>query len=81
MKEYIAEGGSLPEAYHNALMILDKYGEYTPCPDYNTTQKELSMTMFALEPLKEPMISKLFFGGSKDLEQYRQEMLDGILDF
>ena len=33
------------------------------------------------EPLKEPMISKLFIGGSKELEQYRQEILDGILDF
>jgi thymidylate synthase len=27
------------------------------------------------------MISRLFIGGHADLEQYRQEMLDGILDF
>lgn len=27
------------------------------------------------------MISRLFIGGFKELEQYRQEMLDGILDF
>lgn len=32
-------------------------------------------------PLQEPMISKLFIGGPKELEQYRQEMLYGILDF
>ena len=81
MKEYIAEGLSLPEAYHNALLMLDKFGEQTPCPDYNTTQKELSLTIYVAEPLTEPMISKLFIGGSKELEQYRQEMLDGILDF
>jgi thymidylate synthase len=81
MKEYIAEGVSLPEAYHKALEMLDKFGEHSPCPDYSTTQKELSMTVFVTEPLKEPMISKLFIGGYKELEQYRQEMLDGILDF
>lgn len=81
MKEYIAEGLSLPEAYHKSLLILDKYGELSPCPDYNTTQKELSLTLYVAEPLKEPMISKLFIGGSKELEQYRQEILDGILDF
>lgn len=27
------------------------------------------------------MISRLFIGGSRELEQYRQEILDGILDF
>lgn len=39
------------------------------------------MTMIVEEPLTEPMISKLFIGGPKELEQYRQEMLYGILDF
>ena len=39
------------------------------------------MTMVVAEPLAEPMISKLFIGGYRELEQYRQEMLDGILDF
>ncbi len=81
MKEYLAEGVSLPEAYHRALITLDKYGERSPCPDYGTTQKELSLTLFAAEPLREPMISKLFIGGYRELEQYRQEILDGILDF
>ena len=81
MKEFIVRGTTLPEAYHTALMTLAHYGEITPCPDYNTTQKELSMTFCVNEPLKEPMISKLFIGGFRELEQYRQEMLDGILDF
>ena len=81
MNEYLARGRSLPEAYHESLRLLHTYGEVTPCPDYNTTQKELSMTLCVEEPLAEPLISKLFIGGYRELEQYRQEMLDGILDF
>ena len=81
MIEYCSFGTTLPEAYHEALKTLFKYGEIVECPDYNTTQKEISMTMVVEQPLGEPMISKLFVGGYRELEQYRQEMLDGILDF
>lgn len=81
MKETIARGRSLPEAYHESLKQLKYDSDVTPCPDYDTDQKELSMTMVVEEPLAEPMISKLFIGGPRELEQYRQEMLDGILDF
>ena len=81
MKERLVSARSLPEAYHAALRVLHEEGEVTPCPDYNTNQKELSMTIFVEEPLAEPLISKLFIGGARELEQYRQEMLDGILDF
>ncbi len=81
MKEIVVMGNTLPEAYHNALLALDKNGDITDCPDWNTTQKEVSMTMIVNEPLNEPRISKLFIDGPKELEQYRQEMLDGILDF
>lgn len=81
MTEEISYGYSLPEAYHKALWMLEMYGEDVPCPDYNTTQRELSMTLMVKHPLEEPMISKLFIGGPKELEQYRQEILDGILDF
>ena len=81
MREILIERDTLPEAYHAALRALSEKGEESPCPDYNTTQKELSMTMVVARPLAEPMISKLFIGGFRELEQYRQEMLDGILDF
>lgn len=81
MIEVGAYGTTLPQAYHEALRALRTYGEITDCPDYNTKQRELSMTMVVEMPLKEPMISKLFIGGYRELEQYRQEMLDGILDF
>ncbi len=81
MKEIMVVGSSLPEAYHKALEALYRYGEITECPDYNQKQKECSMTIVIENPLKEPMISRLFIGGHADLEQYRQEVLDGILDF
>lgn len=81
MKEVMVCGKSLPQAYHMALTELSRNGELSPCPDWNTNQKELSMTMCVEEPMREPMISKLFIGGFRELEQYRQEMLDGILDF
>jgi thymidylate synthase len=81
MFELFAEGRTLPEAYHSALSALyDRHG-VVPCPDYNTTQMEASATFVVAEPLREPMISRLFTGDPRSLEQYRQEMLDGILDF
>lgn len=79
--EIIARGTTLPEAYHQSLLFLDMLSEEHSCSDWNTTQKEISLTMVVEEPLAEPMISKMFIGGPKDLEQYCQEMLDGILDF
>lgn len=81
MYEFITFGNTLPEAYHGALKYLQDVGLIVPCPDYNTTQKEVSMTIKVQHPLEEPMISRLFIGGYHELEQYRQEMLDGILDF
>lgn len=81
MMEVIARGKTLPDAYHHALMHLALNGEIGSCSDWNTTQKELSMTMVVEEPLSEPMISKLMIGGPKDLEQYVQEIVHGILDF
>jgi len=81
MFEHTVRGKTLPEAYHNALEALSESHEELPCPDYNTRQKEASMTFIVEEPLSEPMISKMFIGDPRSLEQYRQEMLDGILDF
>jgi thymidylate synthase len=81
MKEFLVQENTLPEAYHKAISILHRDGESVPCPDYNTSQKEVTMTMVVLSPLEEPMISRLFIGGYSELEQYRQEILDGILDF
>lgn len=81
MLEMFARGDSLASAYHKALYLLSHYGENVDCPDWDTTQKELALTFIVDNALTEPMISKLFIGGPHELEQYRQEMLDGILDF
>ena len=81
MKEILIQKRTLPEAYHEALRALYYDGEFCACPDYNTNQWEIGMTMCIEEPLAEPMISKLFIGGYRELEQYRQEILYGILDF
>jgi thymidylate synthase len=81
MTEQLVYGNTLPDAYHKSLLSLHRAGEITPVPDYDTEQKEISMTFVVENPLAEPMISKFFFGDPRSLEQYRQEMLDGILDF
>lgn len=81
MNEMIVHGDTLPDAYHEALCWLKTYGLNVPCPDYNTEQKELSMTIVVNHPTKEPRISRCFIGGPADLQQYVREMLDGILDF
>jgi len=81
MFELFVRGASLPEAYHNALAALHENHDDVPCPDYDTRQKEASMTFVVDSPLSEPLISKFFVGEPRSLEQYRQEMLDGILDF
>jgi len=81
MFELFVIGESLPDAYHSALAALHEIHDEVPCPDYNTRQKEASVTFVVANPLAEPMISKLFIGDPRSLEQYRQEMLDGILDF
>lgn len=81
MTDYFACGISLAEAYHEALRKLLRGGEWSECPDYNTQQKECGMTMVVLGPTMEPRISRLIPCGPRELEQYRQEMLDGILDF
>ncbi|MDR1329873.1 MAG: thymidylate synthase [Oscillospiraceae bacterium] len=81
MFELFVRGETLPEAYHNALAALWDDHDAVPCPDYNTEQKEASMTFTVADALAEPLISRLFIGDPRSLEQYRQEMLDGILDF
>jgi thymidylate synthase len=81
MLEKLVRETTLPKAYHKALVELNTNGNIVPCPDYNTTQKEISATIVVSAPLQEPMISRLFPGDPRSLEQYRQEILYGILDF
>lgn len=81
MKEVLVQGQSLPEAYHKAILELHEKGTIVSCKDWNQNQKELSLTMVVEQPFAEPMISKLYIGGFKELQQYVMEVLDGILNF
>ncbi len=74
-------GYSLPEAYHRALLALHKNHLRVDCKDYNTTTKECGIVIEVKKPLLENRISKIFPGGPRDLQQYRMEISDGILDF
>lgn len=81
MKMHQVSGSTLPQAYHAALLELHQLGKVFPCPDYNTTMKELPMTFYVENAVAEPFISKLFPGGHHELQQYVMELRDGILDF
>lgn len=74
-------GGTLPEAYHNALRALFKYGDIVECPQWETRCRELPIAFVVASPMEEPRISRLFPGGPRDLEKYRLEMIYGIEDF
>ncbi|MCL2136437.1 MAG: thymidylate synthase [Coriobacteriia bacterium] len=87
MKDIYIEGQSLPEVYHKGISALFTGGQLADCSDWNLqnldsySQLECRMTIHVEEPLKEPRISKLVICGPRELEQYRLEILDGILDF
>jgi len=81
MTEKLIHGKTLPQAYHAALVALQNEGDIISCDDWAQKQKEISMNFVVTEPLTEPMVSKLFIGGHKELQQYVLEVLDGILDF
>lgn len=70
MKTVLIEGRTLPEVYHNALHEL-----------FEEPAREMSVVLKIHEPVSEPMISICMPCGPHELEQYRQEILDGILDF
>jgi thymidylate synthase len=81
MRDIHVTAETLPSAYHSALYNLLTWGDWIPCSDWDTKALEISLTMTVTNPLKEPMISKFFIGGPRELQQYAMEMLDGILDF
>ena len=81
MRDIHVTAETLPSAYHSALHNLMTWGDWVQCSDWSTRALEVSATMTVTNPLKEPMISKFFIGGPRELQQYTMEMLDGILDF
>ena len=69
MREVFVEGRTLTEGYHRSLLALAERGEVSDCADWNTTQKELAMTIAVTEPLADPMISKCFIGDPYSLQK------------
>ncbi len=78
-----ASGKGLAEAWENSLIALWTKG-FLLKTDYDSDEKppsqDCTMHMIVEEPLSEPMIHRAFPGGLEDLEEYRQEVLDGIKD-
>lgn len=84
-----ATGRTLAEAWENSLIALyahgcrirteyderDARGNYVDPPSIDCT-----MRIVITEPDGEPFIHKAFPGGLEDLEEYRQEVLDGVKD-
>lgn len=70
MNTYFVQERSLPKSYHEALKHL-----------YLSGDRECTMLINVKKPLQEPMISKCGMYTPESLEQYRQEILEGILDF
>lgn len=81
MKELMVSSYSLAGTYHKALKELFDHGDITDCPDWNCKQLEASMTMVVNQPLTEPMISRCSICSPESLEQYKLELLYGIMDF
>ena len=77
------EGNTIPEAWEKSLIKLYTFGtnfktQYDKEGD--PPSKDCTMIMVVRYPFDEPMIHRAFPGGLEDLEEYRQEVVDGIKD-
>ncbi|HOX07231.1 MAG TPA: thymidylate synthase [Planctomycetota bacterium] len=83
-----AEGSSLAEAWEKSLLALASSGGRMPTEydqklaraEADEPSLDCTMLMVVREPASEPFIHRAFPGGLEDLEEYRQEVLDGIKD-
>ncbi|OGP56908.1 MAG: hypothetical protein A2V67_00030 [Deltaproteobacteria bacterium RBG_13_61_14] len=84
-----ARGRCLAEAWENSLLAVYAYGceirtEYDRKDSagnfLDPPSRDCTMRLIVEEPLAEPMIHRCFPGGLDSLEEYRQEVLDGIKD-
>jgi len=83
------QAASLAEAWESSMLALYAYGceirtEYDQKDDrgnfIDPPSLDCSMRMIVAEPGSEPGIHRCFPGGLDALEEYRQEVLDGIKD-
>jgi len=75
------KGKCLPEAWENSIIALWGYGtlirtQYDRKED--PPSKDATMIMIIEDPLSEPFIHLSFPGGIEDLEEYRQEVVEGV---
>ena len=85
-----SRGTALAEAWENSLIALAARGGFvrTQYDDKNSENDlyisppsiDSTMNVIIEDPSSDPMIHKSFPGGLEDLEEYRQEVLDGIKD-
>ena len=76
-----AKGNCLPEAWENSLIALFSFGtllETQYDKEGDPPSRDCSMFMIVENPLSEPMIHRSFPGGLEYLEEYRQEVVEGI---
>lgn len=76
-----AKGKCLPEAWENSIIALWAHGtllrtQYDKKGD--PPSRDSSMVMVIEEPSSEPLIHLSFPGGIEDLEEYRQEVVEGV---
>lgn len=79
----MATGQSLAETWENSLLKLWNEGCEIPTEydrSFDVPSKDCSMMLVVEDPASEPFIHRAFPGGLEDLEEYRQEVLDGIKD-
>jgi len=65
----------------NGCDIRTQYDEKDPAGNFlYPPSKDSTMIMVVDDPLSEPYIHKCFPGGLEDLEEYRQEVIEGVKD-
>ena len=79
----MVQGVSLAETWEKSLLALYNEGceietQYDKPGD--RLSRDCTMTMVVEQPMSDPMIHRAFPGGLEDLEEYRQEVVDGIKD-
>lgn len=80
---FLVEGENLPQAWEKAVLTTWEKGfsiktEYDKQSD--PPSRDCTMIMIVKNPLAEPRIHRAFPAGLKELEVYRQEVVEGIHD-
>ena len=83
---HTVSGKNLVEAYDKALVKLNKEGKIVPCNAYSTkykeiVQKEIALALNVEDVENDALISKAFFCGERDLQNYLFEFLYGSRNF